>query len=105
MLRILDVAFEGRGEDQICGMRCPQGCPHSSHVGVFELPVVQCFAIVPVIIIGVHGSLPEEEVKHFHESGPLSTAISKTKLSDLISLAVLGLGCSLTRLELKCLYF
>ena len=86
-------------------MQCPQGCPRSSPVGVFELPVVQCLAIIPVIIIGVHGSLLEEVVKHFHDSGPLSTAISKTIILDLISLAVQGLGCNLARLELKCLHF
>ena len=75
-------------------------------IGVFELPAIQCLAIVAVIIIiGVHGSLPEEVVKHFHDSGPLSTVISKKKLLDLISLAVLGLGCFLARLELKCLHF
>ena len=103
MLWIPDVAFESRGEDQICSMWCPQGSPRSSPIGVFELPAIECLAIVPVIVIEVYGLLPEEVVKHFHDSGPLSTAISKTKLSNLISLAVLGLGCSLARLELKLL--
>ena len=105
MLWIPDVAFESRGEDQICGMQCPQGSPRSSPIGIFELPTVQCLAIITVIIIGIHGSLPEEVIKHFHESGPLSSAISKTKLSDLISLAILGLDCFLARLKLKCLHF
>ena len=86
-------------------MQCPQGCPHSSLVGVFELPAVQCLTVVPVIVIGVHGSLPEEMVKHFHDSSLLSIVRRQTTLSDMIYLAVLGLACSLTRLKLNFMCF
>ena len=105
MLSILNIAFEGCCEDQIYGMWCPQGRPYSGPVGVFELPAVKRLAIVPVIVIGVYGSLRKEVIKHFHDSGPLSIVRRQTTLSDMIFFAVLGLGCNLTQLELKCMHF
>ena len=61
-------------------MGCPDVCPCSGHVGIFELPIVQCLAIVTIVFIRVHGSLPKEVVKYFHDSGLFSTAKSQTTM-------------------------
>ena len=73
-------------------MGCLHSHPCSSHIGVFELPTVQCLAVVTIVFIEVYGSLPEEVVKHFHDSGPHSTARSQTIVtSEILGYTRIGL--------------
>ena len=79
-------------------MGYPHGRLRNSHVGVFELPTVQYLVVVTVVFIGVHGSLPYEVVKHFHDSSPLSTVRSQTTVeSEILINTRIGLQFNSTR--------